>query len=163
LKTGYWDCAAFPPDGKTLATGSGDFTVRLWDIKTGNQRFSLPAGNWPKDGAVILSYSADGQILATSNSQGGRIELWRTATGKQIRSWRIADGNGPVWCVALSPDVKSLVSTDNVDVRLWDVSTGKEQRRWELHGAQSIAISPNGKMLAIAGSAGVYLFPLDQR
>jgi WD40 repeat protein len=69
------NCIAFSPDGKLLAT-SGSGVVKLWDIKTKKERFTLDVGT-----AGAISFSPDGRILAVSNGRDG-VRLWEVATGK---------------------------------------------------------------------------------
>ena len=56
---------AFSPDGQTLASGSLDNTVRLWDVKTGAQRHTLTA-HW--DNITSVAFSPDGQTLVSGSS-----------------------------------------------------------------------------------------------
>jgi WD40 repeat protein len=62
----------FSPAGKTLATVSGDKSVRLWDTVTGAEHARLGGHN-----AAVLSiaFGRDGQTLATG-SEDGTVMLW---------------------------------------------------------------------------------------
>jgi len=69
---------AYSPDGKTLASASGDMTIKLWDLKMNREKATL-TGHTPP--VFSVAYSPDRKTLA-SGSYDGAIKLWQVATGK---------------------------------------------------------------------------------
>ena len=70
---------AFSPDGKLLATASGDGYVWLWNPATGQAVGTpLPAA---RAAVNAVAFSRDGRLLATAGGDG-TVRLWNPATGK---------------------------------------------------------------------------------
>jgi WD40 repeat protein len=107
---------AFSPDGCTLATGSWDGSLKLWDIESG----SLLWANWFTDNIECLAFSPDG---CTISSGGGdaTVQLWDASTGAHRLT--LSGHNGPVFALAWSPD-GSVLASGGVDrvIRLWKLS-----------------------------------------
>ncbi|NER20383.1 MAG: hypothetical protein F6J96_06610 [Symploca sp. SIO1C2] len=147
--TGSVISVSFSPDGKTLASGSSDKTIKLWDVETGEEITTLSGHD---DSVRSISFSPNGKTLA-SGSSDYTIKLWDVETGEEITSlpggsWNID--------VSFNPDGKILASTYNKDftIKLWDVETGEEIASLPGHDdyVQSISFSPNGKTLASGSS-----------
>jgi WD40 repeat protein len=98
---------AFSPDGKTLAAGSADGTVRFWNVAT-QQSAGGSLIDRQARGVLSLAFSPDGKTVATGNTDGS-VRLWDAATRRPIGVPFIADA-GQVNSVAFSPDGKILAS-----------------------------------------------------
>jgi tricorn protease-like protein len=143
---------AFSPDGKRIATGGWDNSVRLWDAATGKELHRMKGHT---QCIFYVAFSPDGKTLA-SGSRDKSVRLWDVATGKEVRQFE--GHTADVFGVAFSPDGKTLASGGNDRVaRLWDVASGKELRRFEGHNdfVTTVLFTPDGKTLAAGSSGGV--------
>ena len=75
---GLVENVVFSPDGETLASGSNDETIRLWDVTTGEQKGTI-TGYASEVSSV--AFSPDGEILA-SGEHNGAVHLWDGVTGR---------------------------------------------------------------------------------
>ncbi|MHC5934623.1 protein kinase domain-containing protein [Nostoc sp.] len=139
---------AISPDGKTLVSGSYDYTIKLWNLATGEEiRTFTGHSNFVHSVAI----SPDGKTLA-SGSVDTTIKLWNLATGEEIRT--LTGHSCWVWSVAFSPDGKTLASGGFDDIiRLWNLATGEQIRTFTgcSISVDDVAISPDGKTLASVG------------
>ena len=139
---------AYSPDRSILASGSGDGTIQLWAVETG-QHFSTSIrhrlGGRPSGAVDALAFSPDGTTLASASEE---IKLWDVESRAHLATLKA--NKRKIFSVAFSPDGTILVSGAWDDtVKLWEVGTG--QHISTLHGAGgwSLAYSPDGNTLAL--------------
>ncbi len=93
-------------DDATLAAGSSDKTVRVWNLSEKKEIRSLGGHQGPIT-ALALRSDGKGKLLASA-SEDRTVRLWDPAEGKEVRS--IAAHEGPVLALAFTPDGKRIVS-----------------------------------------------------
>ncbi|PSB25966.1 protein kinase domain-containing protein [Stenomitos frigidus] len=133
------------PDATSIASGSGDRTIKIWDLATGALLRTLSANaGWVR----AIAVSADGQTLANCNNDR-RLVLWHWETGERLQT---LDGHSD-WAraVCFSPDGHLLASgSQDKTIRLWQLPTGdvKQVLVGHTHWVIAVAFSPDGKMIA---------------
>ncbi|MFI5586323.1 WD40 repeat domain-containing protein [Amycolatopsis sp. NPDC051758] len=152
--TGHTDAlfsARFSPDGKTLATGSMDGTVRLWDVEATTSRKTL-ALSGPAAGLGDIHFTPDGStIMAAAGwapGVGQQVAFWNAHSGSLLRTCPIPGQRSR--CV-MSPDGR-IVATggDQRAITLWDRQNWRPVGNLLGHTGVVIdaAFSRDGKALA---------------
>src|SRR5262249_19093998 len=115
--------ARFSPDGRTLATLTGDngvpYVAELWDVAERKVRLRLPLAEADASSTHDVSFAPDGKLVATC-SQRPDVVLWDAATGREVRRFR---GHPSVMCTTFFPNGRTLAAaSNNGTVQLWDVA-----------------------------------------
>ena len=127
-------CVAVRPDGKQIATGAADGSVKLWDA-AGKQTASLPVVH--PGGVKAVAFSPDGKLLASGGADRS-AKLWDVSGDKPAPGHKFEGQPGPVNAVAFSPDGKQLAAGTGVPrksgvVSVWDAATGTAAYKLEGH------------------------------
>ncbi|MEH2374809.1 WD40 repeat domain-containing protein [Nostoc sp.] len=141
---------AIAPDGKTAVSGSGDNTLKLWDLETGKEISTLTGHN---SSVYAVAIAPDGKT-AVSGSDDNTLKQWDLETGKEIST--LTGHNSWVSAVAIAPDGKTAVSaSDDNTLKQWDLETAKEISTFI--GDSPIyccAVSPDGLTIVAGEQSG---------
>lgn len=149
---------AFSPDGKTLASGSQDRSVRFWDTLTGSYKAQLSDFEGSVSG---VAYSQDGKMLVSASD---RIQFWDTCNSHLERDVDL--GEEFACSIVFIPNSNNVAAVlSNGTVRAWDSRTGQllftaqasSKTERYLVPKLPLAVSHDGRLLGSAIDSTVYL------
>lgn len=151
-----FNALAFSPNGRLLASGCSDGSVRLWNATAQKEGLGGKIGQYMptlklkghKERVNILAFSPDGKTLL-SGSDDGTIRAWDTTTGRQI--YTCPGHMVGIRSIAVSEQTNILTSSDSypTQVRLWDIKNGHQLSASYFGFTPSETISPNATTIAL--------------
>ncbi len=152
------------PDGKTIASGSNDGTIKLWDMASGSLLNTL---RHPGGGTPSVAFHPDGKRLA-SGGWDGTVRIWDLETAAEVQRH---EANGVIGSTHFNREGSVLFTSElNNVIRYWDINSG--QQLYEIHteppGSSpelyGMLLNPDCQRLATASPAsGLKLWNVARR
>lgn len=143
------DSMLFSPDGKTLAGGCDDGTIRLWNAEHGAELHQFMFHAKPS----ALAFSRDAKLLAAVSYDKNLVKLWNVASGDEFQTWQ----DTPMFAAAFHPGGQILATGHgNGSITLRDPATGQRIRTLRGHAVRirGLKFTPDGQILISSADDG---------
>lgn len=152
---------AWSPANRSIASGSADQTVQVWNASDGSHIYTYQGHSNPNEPVSAVAWSSDGKRIA---SVGGYRDTTRQPSSfDTVQVWDATDGghafsyrgySALVFAIAWSPDSRRIASGGDRKVEVWDATNGGHVYIYGGHASyvETVAWSPDGRRIASGGS-----------
>ena len=161
---------AVTPNGTHAVSGSGDDTLRVWDLATGACMHAMEGHEVT---VVSINVLPDGK-RALSGSRDGTLRLWNLETGECLD--RLSGHRDDIRCVSVTPDGRrAVVGCADKRVWVWDLDRGELVAALVAHshframiaghaGVESVGVTPDGRRAISSGGVDntVWVWDIDR-
>jgi WD40 repeat protein len=136
------------PDGLRALSASSDYTLRVWDLRSGACLSTLEGHT---DSVLSVSATPDGR-RAVSGSFDKTLRVWDLESGTCLQA--LEGHGGRVWSVSVTPDGRRSVSgSEDSTLRVWDLESGTCLHTLHAHkgGVWSVSVTPDGRRAVSGG------------
>ena len=146
---------AFSPDGKTLATGSKDKIIKLWNVEDGTELITLTGH---ESRVSTLVFSPDGKTLASGSR---KLYLWDVEEGIEVKRISI-DKDISIGSLVFSPDGNMIIMGGSGGINLYDTRSDLVSNL-HLGSTNTLKFSADGKtLMSVEGSGSVLFWDWDE-
>ncbi len=153
-------CSDFHPTGLYVATGSADFSVKLWNVQTGKEIRSYTTHT---DKIRTVQFSADGKLLLTA-SRDNTARIFEVVSGKQLVVYELTRDD-LISAHFVAGDTYFLVSDNRDKAYLCRTSTGEElatvKKSYSSALKSAHATKDGNQILDLINYKGVRIVPLN--
>jgi WD40 repeat protein len=152
-----------------------DGTVRVWDLTTGMELYTIDAQVSPFFGGIGLSPKGTRAILQAIDLDLGEVEfqVWDLSRGEKIAVLGtedvqvVVEGEGtvdvtidPTWAIPISEE-KAVGATSDYSFVVWDLDTGEVLREEEYAAPSTMAVTSDGKRAVVANGNWLEIWDLE--